>query len=277
MLFLKDTQMNLSKAIILLILILTTSTCNMKFFYKEPVLKLTTIPTNLDKKRIALVGFYDFRTEQVGLGKIRRYVTSIDYDTRILGTLSQIATPVEDLKEASIEIPSQENIALFRKDYLAITGNIGKGVLQSILTVDKDGKYYFKSRDVDYYILGYFGPRVSINKRNVAFLGLPQKLNFLISMASIFTIPTWHDYYTDNRFFVYDRKLTLVFDSTKTKYTNGILAWWVTPNDEEASGKRDGEDFGSQQLTKYARFKIYEPDLEEFTVSFLEWKKKNQK
>lgn len=141
----------------------------------------------------------------------------------------------------------------------------------------ENNEYVLRKRDVDYYIVGHFGPRNSINKRNIAFLGLIQKLTFLASIPTLLTLPVWHDYYTNNHIRVYDRNLNFLFEYSKEKYTNGIMAWWITPNDVDSSGQRKGENINSQQITAYARAKIYEPDLEEFSVSFIEWIQKNPK
>jgi len=268
---------HMTHRILLLTLIFFYSSCNMKFYYKEPAQKLERIPANLDKKKIALVGFYDFHTDQIGLGKIRRYVSKVDYDTRILGSLSEIGTPVEEIKDIGIDtsVPP-ENIASLVHNYTLLTGKMGIGVLSPLFQSDKD-TLQLKKRDVDYYIVGYFGPRTSINKRNIAFLGLIQKLTFIISLPTFLTLPVWHDYYTDNQIQVYDSKLNPVFNYSQKKYTNGIMAWWLTPNDDDTTGKRIGENVNSQQITTYARRKIYEPDIEEFTVSFLNWLQKNSK
>ncbi len=260
----------------LIVITLFSSACNLKFFYKEPNRKLsdTVIKPKLDKNKIALVGFYDFHTEQVGLGKIRRYVSKIDYDTRILGSLAEIGTPIEELKDSGVNnaIPP-ENIASLVYNYTQLTGKMGIGVLSPLFIRDKEA-LQLKKRDVDYYIVGYFGPRTSINKRNIAFLGLIQKLTFIISLPTLFTLPVWHDYYTDNIIQVYDSKLNPVFNYSQKKYTNGLMAWWITPNDDDTNKKRIGENVNSQQITTYARTKIYEPDIEEFTVSFIDWLEK---
>jgi hypothetical protein len=261
--------------LLLCLLVFFEIDCNAKFFYKEPAQKLESIPASLDKKKIALVGFYDFHTDQVGLGKIRRYVTKVDYDhQQILGKLTQIGTPVENIKDSGIDtaVPP-ENINSLIYNFTELTGKMGNGILSPLIQYKGDTPQ-LRKRDVDYYIVGFYGPRMSINKRNVAFLGLLQKLNFLASLPTFLTLPVWHDYYTDNQIQVYDRNLNPILAYSKKKYTNGIMAWWITPNDDDPSGKRLGENVNSQQIPYYAREKIYESDLEEFAASFLDHIKK---
>ncbi|MBP6739451.1 MAG: hypothetical protein KA146_05650 [Leptospiraceae bacterium] len=266
-----------SQRLLLIILISFYSACNAKFFYKEPSQKLESIPASIDKKKIALVGFYDYHTDQVGSGKIRRYVSRIDYDTRILGDLIKIGTPIEEIKENGLvdSIPSG-NISSLMYNHSQLTGSEGIGTLNPLFKKE-NGNFVLRKRDVDYYIIGHFGPRTSINKRNIAFLGLIQKLTFLASLPTLLTLPVWHDYYSYNYIRVYDRNLNFLFEYSKEKYTNGIMAWWVTPNDMDSTSIRKGENINSQQITTYARTKIYEPDLEEFTISFLDWIQKNHK
>ncbi len=265
-----------TQRLLLFILISFYSACNAKFFYKEPAQKLESIPASIDKKKIALVGFYDYHTDQVGSGKIRRYVSRIDYDTRILGDLTKIGTPIEDIKDNGLDSVPVGNILSLTYNYSQLTGSDGIGTLNPLFKKE-NGNLILRKRDVDYYIVGHFGPRTSINKRNIAFLGLIQKLTFLASLPTLLTLPVWHDYYSNNYIRVYDRNLNFLFEYSKEKYTNGIMAWWVTPNDVDSSGTRKGENINSQQITSHARTKIYEPDLEEFTVSFLDWIQKNPK
>ncbi len=256
----------------LLVTIFFTVSCNLHFFYKEPVRNLSDMSSKprIDKSKIALVGFYDFYTEYKRYGKIESYPYTVSYYTRFLDHFDKIGTPADDIKsEGNTNIT--QNGKDFVQEYLKFTGPTGMREMENIFVFENEIPVALKLRNIEYFIVGSFAPQVSINKRNHYMGGIGQLLTTLVNFVSLGLIPMWQDYYTENRIQVYDKNFNLVFDKSITKNTHFLATWWLTPNDLDTKKGSEGRNDRSKMISKHARKIIYGADLQDLAVDFMEW------
>ena len=246
---------------IFLLGILIFYNCNTKFIYKEhPILNQNEKIIN---SKIGLVGFYDFRSEARVTGKIRRYWSVLDEDKQYFGELESIGKPITSYPVIK-NSPLPEGASQFTKIYIDKYGKSSKNELEKLFEFKDDLPRNFKDRNLDFYILANWSPKLALHRRNQYFIGIPQFLTSVAYVATLGTIPAWQTYSVDSEFFVFDKNLNLVDTFKISDRTHFFISWWFEPNDRDSSNIADGEDYNSREISDIAKKKI----LEYYSTSF---------
>lgn len=253
-------MIKISQAVFTFLFLLNCST----HYIRTP--KATTmdpaIAEKMKKSKIALVGFYPYRTFISNVsGRTTTFTAVLDF-ANSTAKFFPFGKPLAEIKEEGLDgtVPERK-VQEFLKDYLTTVKK--SGIEEIVKMIDfkkideKTTKVSLKKRDVDYYVIGIHGPPFA-KGADLADTG-KSLLTVFPFMLTLGTVPLWGSRHIESEFWVYDNKLNLVKKfEYKNSYTR-LIAWWG--NSEE--GGFTGE-------TDIFRPNLYKPDVIDFSQDIAE-------
>ena len=201
--------------------------------------------SSLRRYKIALVGFYPFYTTSERSGDITTTTARLDYD-RSLKDLSQLGKPVEEYPVTGRVRISKDSMVEKLKPYLTRVRRSGIDEMEKLFDLGSDEKtIYFNKRDVDYYLVGVFGPPFGRCSENL--LGL-------FSLMTLGVIPFSQSCQSETTVLIMDSDFNQVGQVTSQSESSSIGSWWFFWLDLPKNG---GESYDSKQMDRI----LYESDV----------------
>lgn len=212
-----------------LILFLTIS-C-LRVHYNETKIKEDFNLEKLNLGKIGIVGFYPIDYTYKRQGRLKTTTAILDYKTKEFQKLLTIGKPISEIPSTGIDssIP-EKKIREFIFEYLEKTpNNAGIKEIESLIEVSKiDSKpsFKFKKRNLDYYIVGTYGPYFQKND--------PIVVSILLAIPTLYTFPHFDKYTNEITISIYDSKLNKINSTVINSSTMYYYAWWVFKPDVPA-------------------------------------------
>lgn len=185
----------------------------------------------LKTKKIALIGFKPFIPKSK-VSKDKRQNERF-FETDELEKAFEYGKHYKKFPALEVDkkVP-EERVEKFIRDYIDMVNAKNAAIeLEEFVQVDEKGKLKLLKRDVDYYLIGYHGPKVRENNDLFSkFL-----LGFLWAY-SMSLVPYIDQINSDYRFILYDNQLNKISDHSSQLYFTTFTNWYFLKDDIKANG-----------------------------------------
>lgn len=205
-------------------------------------------------KKIALVGFYPFRSfpdQNSG-----QWVGELVY-TPALQKILGFGVPVGSLKTRGTDRRvTQANIHFFIRTYLEQTGKSGIEEMEKLFIPLPRNRYKFRRFDADYFVMGIHTPFVETPQRSVW-----SALSGPGSCLTLGLVPAYGKYRSRTSVFVFDRRLNLVMSKEYSYPYRTVSSWYMLPFPR-------GEQITIPERGKSPPAVVFHADLHDFRSDF---------
>lgn len=186
----------------------------------------------LKTKKIALIGFKPF-IPKVKVSKDKRQDDEKFFETEELINAFEYGKHYKKYPTSEVDkkVP-EERVEKFIRDYIEMVNAKNAALeLEDFVVVDEKGKFKLLKRDVDYYLIGYHGPKVREN--NDVFSKFLLGFLWAYSMS---IVPYIDQINSEYRFILYDNQLNKISDHSSQLYFTTFTNWYFFKNDVKANG-----------------------------------------
>ena len=207
----------------------------------------------IDRKKIALVGFYHFKTTRTG----NMIHAEIDYENSMKEQI-RIGVPVEQIPVTGNAAIKEEDAGPFFNNYMKNVKRSGLPEMNKVLITKEKDKLSMQKRNVDYYVVGAFdgpfGLAAPTGKGDLYFI-----LTVFPSLATLFTLPILGEEKVKAFIYVYDKDLKLVKEFTIEDKFSTRVAWWNfnKKNLPEKMDEKARRRFLSENLIKKTEAELF--------------------
>lgn len=206
------------------------------------------------KEKVVLIGFMPFKVSEINRGILKNeIVVEQDYENSLKYLFIHPNLNIDILPKKEKNLGKSKEAILFLSGYLNEVGKSGFIEINKFISINKKDFIQYYS-DVDFYIIGVFGPDFSI-KVSSSWNGLSN----IISLLTLGIFPAQDEYIIYSTFYIFNKNFKPINGIRYESKYKVITAIWMIPD-------KNFDTFFSSIYT--GRKEVYKEFIDKFNYDY---------